>query len=214
MKRFLSAGERCVNPWVSLPLIFVFCFHMVHAESIISSTQQNHVILNQISDVSSKYSKLQIGHKVPRNVLIGEPVYNSNKKTVSTRDFRRRAVIIDVWATWCGSCINQFPKLDSLQRVYENHLDIYLLNNLYRDSGESIASFHEDFKLRFPEFSLPLIVGNVNSRALFPGKTLPHYIWIDANGRVKAITDGEDVTGANIERLIAGLSVDAKEKLR
>lgn len=163
---------------------------------------------------TSKFKPLKIGQKLPANVVMGDPVFNADVKQITTRDFRRRAVIIDIWATWCGSCIAQFPKMDSLQRVYGNHLDIYLMNNLYRDSEEMIESFLERYKEHYPAFTLPLIVGNLNTRALFPGTTLPHYVWIDANGRIKAITGSDDVTGENIERLIAGLSVDVKEKLK
>lgn len=162
----------------------------------------------------SEFKPLKIGQKLPANVVMGDPVFNADAKQITTRDFRRRAVIIDIWATWCGSCIAQFPKLDSLQQVYANHLNIYLLNNVYRDSENDVESFLTSFLERVPLFSLPLLVGNLNTRVLFPARSLPHYVWIDANGRVKAITGSDDVTGENIERLIAGLSVDAKEKLR
>lgn len=183
------------------------------AEDLDLYSGEKHMALYQLSG-RSNLKPLKISQKVPRNLLIGDPVFNLNSDRVTTADFRGRAVIIDVWATWCGSCISQFPKLDSLRNIFANHLDIYLLNNLYRDSEQKIITFLEEFKQRFPDFNLPLLVGNLDTRALFPGGVLPHYVWIDANGRVKAITGSDDVTSENIERLIAGLSIDAKEKLR
>lgn len=226
MKRFLSVGEGYGRSWGSgspaqpqmdkvfslllcapkvtgmvLLVAFFWLFWADRAKA-------------QGAEAPSQYSKLKIGQKAPRNVLIGDPVFNSERQQISTNDFRRRAVIIDIWATWCGSCIARFQKLDSLQRVYTAHLDFYLLNNLYRDSEEKIETFLSDYKGRFPDFSLPILIGNDDSRALFPGESLPHYIWIDTSGRVKAITGSEAITGPNIERLIAGLSIDVKEKVK
>lgn len=45
--------------------------------------------------------------------------YKGQKK--SLKDFRGKYVYIDVWATWCGPCIQQIPYLKKLEREYKNN---------------------------------------------------------------------------------------------
>ena len=40
-------------------------------------------------------------------------------KQVSLSDFRGKVVLIDVWATWCGPCNAEIPKLKELEKKLE-----------------------------------------------------------------------------------------------
>lgn len=39
--------------------------------------------------------------------------------TSSLDDFKGKYVFIDIWATWCGPCIYEFPYLDTLEKSYK-----------------------------------------------------------------------------------------------
>ena len=45
---------------------------------------------------------------------------NDNGSKSSLSDFRGKFVYIDVWATWCGPCIQQIPYLKKLEDSYKN----------------------------------------------------------------------------------------------
>jgi len=50
------------------------------------------------------------------------PTFNypdSNGKLVSLEDFKGKYVYVDVWATWCGPCIQEIPSLKELHKDYE-----------------------------------------------------------------------------------------------
>ena len=36
-------------------------------------------------------------------------------QTLSLADFRRKAVLVNFWATWCAPCLKELPSLDALQ---------------------------------------------------------------------------------------------------
>ena len=40
------------------------------------------------------------------------------KKTFNAEDFEGRILVLEFWATWCAPCIKQFPKLNSLTKLF------------------------------------------------------------------------------------------------
>ncbi|WP_461791636.1 TlpA family protein disulfide reductase [Pedobacter sp.] len=148
----------------------------------------------------------QIGDKVPDIQL--ENILNHTTHQAKISDFKNKAILLDFWATWCGSCIKSFPKIDSLQKQFPKNLQVLLIDNSSRDNLEKIKTFLAKFKTEYPSFSLPLVTGNAATNTLYHSGSLPHYIWIGYDRKIKAITGPGEITHTNIERLVAGLPLD------
>src|SRR5436190_2210573 len=63
---------------------------------------------------------------------VGKSAYNftlpdSTGRMISMKDFKGKVVFIDVWATWCGPCREQFPFLKEVEEEYKNNSDIVFL---------------------------------------------------------------------------------------
>ena len=63
---------------------------------------------------------------------VGKSAYNfslpdSTGRMISMKDFKGKVVFIDVWATWCGPCREQFPFLKELEEEYKDNSDIVFL---------------------------------------------------------------------------------------
>ena len=53
--------------------------------------------------------------------VIGVPRFqfkDSTGRTLDLNDFKGKFVLLNLWATWCGPCVEEMPSLDALQRDF------------------------------------------------------------------------------------------------
>jgi thiol-disulfide isomerase/thioredoxin len=150
---------------------------------------------------------LTVGDTVPD--ITFQKVINSNDTIANLSDFKDKFIILDFWAVWCGACISELPRLDSLQQKYKDRLSIILVNCMRRshDSEKRIRDlftknwqqvYHKDFNC------LVVADSSTQFRHLFSFKMIPHYVWIDTKGIIQAITSSAQLTDANIALMLEG----------
>lgn len=49
-------------------------------------------------------------------------------QSISTDDLRGKALLINMWATWCGPCVGEMPELQELREAYGDELVMLLVN--------------------------------------------------------------------------------------
>lgn len=146
--------------------------------------------------------ELGIGDKLP-DIAINKLI-NYTKPELRLSDFQGKAMILDFWAPWCSPCIAAFPKLDSFQKTFSKDLQILPVTRESRDFSERVLKNMQDVKHIKPPVT---VVEDTMLSKLFQHKILPHYVWIDSKGIVKAITGGNEVTHDNLQKLIAGMDL-------
>jgi len=155
--------------------------------------------------------RLSIGDTVPD---ISFTRWGDNK-IIKLSEFNGQVVILDFWATWCGSCIRMFPKNDSLETHFAGRVKFLLVNSIRstQDSAHQLTSFfHRWQKQRGQPFPLTTVPYDTTAFQLFPHIFLPHYVWISPDRKVVGITDSEAVTAANIRKALRGRTLTAPIK--
>jgi thiol-disulfide isomerase/thioredoxin len=160
----------------------------------------------------NKLKPLKIGDKVPD--FIYNEVVNYSNSELRLSDFTGKNIIIDFWATYCTSCLARFKLSDSLQREFKSELQILLVDGPYHtESKERVINTLRRFDSPDHKFSLPSIINDGKLIPLFPHYTIPHYVWIDKNRIVKAITAGEDITRESVLNFIkSGITPNYEKK--
>lgn len=110
--------------------------------------------------------------------------------TKSLSDFQGKYVYIDVWATWCGPCVVQFPYLKELKKDYKNKNIVFV--GISTDEARRNGGSWEAAETKWRNFVKEKNLGDIQ---LWSGKDysfqqayeitgIPRFILIDPEGNI------------------------------
>jgi|GEM_PF-1896957 len=145
---------------------------------------------------------LEVGDTIPKALWeMSMPVVNhlGGKPSIKLSDYRdHKLIILDFWATYCSSCIANMPRTHKFQSEIEG---VVFLPVTF-ESLEKVSPF---IKKNYITDSLNLysIIGDTILNKHFPHESIPHFVWITADGKVRSITQAQQVTEKNIHEMLA-----------
>lgn len=103
---------------------------MIGAFSKIGAAQSDNIKVKQISPPD-----LLSDSELLKNVTADElaSIINSYQG--------EKAVLINVWATWCAPCVEEFPEIVKLQRAYPEQLKVIFISADFDDSRDKALAF-------------------------------------------------------------------------
>jgi thiol-disulfide isomerase/thioredoxin len=159
------------------------------------------IILWPFVGTAQEIKPLIIGDQTP-DIEVNN-IYNYSSPSLHLNQLKGKLVILDFWATWCSSCIKEFPKMQDLQKQFSNQVQILMIDTDSSETEKHVNNFLTRRKDRTGEaFTLPYALHNYEVGQYFPHREIPHYIWINRSGRVVGITNAEDVTAKNVEAFL------------
>ena len=132
--------------------------------------------------------------------ITSRDVINYDKKEFRLSSYKGKLVIFDFWNHGCISCVRDFNRLDSLQKQFNDQIQIVLVCKEGRDS--TLRFFAKRKKIKVPD--LPLITNASAIWSSFTEDQSPFQSWIDTAGRLKYNTDPYNLTAGNINRYLQG----------
>lgn len=149
---------------------------------------------------------LAIGDRVPDVHL--EPLINYSTPAARLSEFKGKWLIIDLYATWCTACLAVMPKLQSLQEKYAGKLQVLVVTYEHDSIFQKVRARNKVLR----SSNLPFLTGDSVLHQLFPHREIPHTVWIDPEGVVRAITGGDDVREENVAAFLSGNPVSLRLK--
>lgn len=162
------------------------------------------VLINQVGFSQNNLKPISIGEKVP------EAIWRTIPRKATTQ-----IVILDFWYTTCSSCIEAFPEMIKLQNQFKDVLQVVLVNGIESDSEIKQNFSKHNAQLTNDESSsaynlpnLPMINKAATLRKIFPSTGVPHHVWIDQYGVVKAITHYYNATPEHVKSMLEGKKIN------
>jgi len=177
MNVFFRAGELLPNFSIKLiysALLSVLCFSMFSLSAQTPRKDSGAGGLNHIT-------ALKIGDTIPEtlwNTLLQVTNHPSGKDEITLNDYRdKKLIILDFWATWCGSCLEKLP---AFHRLVMEHPDIGLLP-VTHESNEKVENLftstrNEGLKELWNSF-VSVTLDTVLNR-YFPHQSVPFVVFI------------------------------------
>lgn len=111
--------------------------------------------------------------------------YDGKTITLSEVLKEKEMVLINLWATWCGPCRNEFPFMQMAYELYSDKIEVIALSCEEDDTPDVLASFVESMGMTFP-------VGRDTPDLLtkFQRNSIPTSIVIDRFGVICFIESG------------------------
>ncbi len=188
--------------YITFTIVLVSC---VCTRAQVSASSQE---ARPAAEAVSEIKPLKIGDSIPyalwsmalQMVKAGQ----EGSTTVTLNDYRGKLIILDFWATWCGACIEGFPKMEQLQDKFKSELKVILVNaKTTGDSEKKVSAYLEKReKYTGKKMGLPYLVQDTVFSKLFPYRFVPHYVWLN-DGTVQAITSSLEVNDENILSMIS-----------
>ncbi|MDR0262379.1 MAG: TlpA family protein disulfide reductase [Sphingobacterium sp.] len=203
-KSLTALLDKVVNIPVIQITILVILFILVSMFSLSAQTPRR-------DSGAEGPTPLQVGDTIPESLwsMPLQVINHPDGKTITTlSDYRGSLIILDFWATSCGSCISALPKLTKLQHSFK---DIRILP-VTANERELITAFLSKSPNLMGD-GLPYIVAEKNLQKYFPHLSIPHVVWINAEGKIINIGYGEYVTADNIKLAIEKKLVDLPIKI-
>jgi peroxiredoxin len=105
------------------------------------------LLLNQNKSYTNsvKIVPIEVGLPAPEFTFPG-----MDGKMVSLSDFRGKVVLVNIWATWCPSCVDEMPSMEKLYQKLKGE-DFEILAVSIDSLGENVVTpFMKKYKLTFP----------------------------------------------------------------
>lgn len=141
----------------------------------------------------------QVGFSAPDftlNSLAGEPIKLS--------DLRGKAVVLNLWASWCPPCRAEMPALNSVyEKLRDQGLVVLGVNTLFQDDEAGARAAIQDWGLSFP---IVFDRDGVASRQ-YHLEAMPTTFFIGRDGVIRDIVWGgpmnEALIASKVERLVS-----------
>jgi peroxiredoxin len=119
---------------------------------------------------------------------------------ISLSDLRGKAVVVNLWASWCPPCRAEMP---ALQAAYEadrdQGLEIVAVNMTYQDNEEDARRFADDFGLTF---TIPLDRDGTVARQYLM-RALPSTFFVGPDGVIRKVVIGGPMSEATIRSTVS-----------
>jgi thiol-disulfide isomerase/thioredoxin len=117
-------------------------------------------------------------------------------KKLESQDLKGKAVVLNLWATWCTPCVREMPSLNRAQQMLKDDAVTFIVAS--EEPVEKISNFGEKMKLTMPLYNYVKLSDTLNTEGL-PATYIFNKKGEVVYSRIGAIPWDEDATIAKLK---------------
>ncbi len=106
------------------------------------------------------------------------PLRTLDGKEVRLSKFKGKVLFVNLWATWCGSCIAEMPSLQRLYDSLKNEPVVFLM--ISNENAKTVRRF-----VNSERFTAPVYLTDGRIPSVFQSGFIPATFILDGDGRVR-----------------------------
>jgi cytochrome c biogenesis protein CcmG/thiol:disulfide interchange protein DsbE len=127
---------------------------------------------------------------------------SSDGDILSLEDYRGQAVLVNLWASWCGPCRAEMPAMEKIyQDLQDQGFVVLAVNATHQDSEGAALGFIDDYNLTFP------VLFDEDGRVsqAYRLQALPSSYFIDRHGIIQEVVIGGPMAEALLRTRVESL---------
>ncbi|WP_286850648.1 MULTISPECIES: TlpA family protein disulfide reductase [Sphingobacterium] len=208
----LTAYQRLVRGVIGKQFLYIFCFMLFSCGIARPQSPVHREAVN-----NNSITPLNIGDQIPDelwNLPLQVVNHPDGKETITLANYKGKLIILDFWATWCGTCLDGLITGTSLQSEFKDDVAIIPVNGISTRDTEvkinaSLSKIKADPNLDTDIFS---IIQDSILENVFVHKSIPHLVWIDNNGKVVNSTYSNALSKENLDNYRKGHKIELHTK--
>lgn len=141
-------------------------------------------------------SSLMRGKRFPEMILM-----DSLKRPLNIADLKGKVVLIDFWASWCGPCRAEMPKLISLYKKFKDKGFVVIAVSLDENKEDWLKAIHDD-SLPWIHFCDLVSVDNNSLSKKWGIFSIPYYFLINKDGILLDKGESMEISEKELSKLL------------
>ena len=158
-----------------------------------------------VADLTPQEIELRVSaSRIPPKIGESAPDFSVTAldgRALKLSQFRGKIVLLDFWATWCGMCRADFPKLLATYEALAPSARFEIVGVSIDEDAQLVRRFVDSRGLRWPQTALGIAAKNPVAQ-LYNVNSTPSTVLIDADGKVVAINLTGEPLRTKIEALL------------
>ncbi len=114
-------------------------------------------------------------------------------ETYTLSDTKGKAVLVNLWATWCPPCRAEMPAIEKMYQEYKDRGFVVLaINMTYQDDPLAVVPFTKEYGLTFPI----LLEETGDTASAYQLRSLPSSYFINRDGVISEVVIGGPMSEA------------------
>lgn len=156
------------------------------------------VTIDEIERLDRPQAAVKVGMQAPAVAIM-----TLDGKSYELSSLNGKVVVLDFWATWCGPCVADMPRIKALHDKFGAHEQFALIGISLDWDKKSLEKFVNKYKIQWPQ-----VFDNDNKDAKLADKFgvvgIPSLFLINSDGKIDAVDPRPEDLAKRIEQLLKG----------